>query len=918
MNKTVDNNIKVIITLGPSIRTEADLRKIKDKGVDFVRVNMSHSSIDDLKYYITLAKKVGIPFIIDTEGSQIRTGDLEQDKINFVEGSVVKIHNQEIIGDQENICLTPYHILDQLKEGDLIFVDFDTLIFKIANTKIIDQGYILARVISSGVLGNNKSAVIASATKNDFKLPVLTEKDKKSIELGLDQGIGHIAVSFVRKGRDVDVVKMETNNAMHIISKIESKESLENIDEIIEKTDYLLVDRGDMSKEIPIEKIPLIQKIILKKAKKKGKGVFIATNLLESMIENKKPTRAEVNDVINTILDGADGLILSAETAIGKHPMECINMMNKLIKHAKLIKDVDSIDSDKYLGSSESDSLIEPHGGKLIERFIDKAPADVDNLVKIELSEEKQMDVEQIAIGTFSPLEGFMIEKDFKAVLNNMRLDSGVAWPVSIVFDVSQEQAEKISVGDRVALTNNEGEIVAILHVEDKYAIDKEDTVNKLYCTNDKDHPGVKMVMEMGDILLGGKIDLIKRRESEFKEYELTPRQTRKLFEDRGWVKVVGFHTRNVIHRGHEFIQLNAMEEKNCDGLFVHPVIGKKKAGDYSSKYIINTYEKMMKDIYPKNRVVFATFATFSRYAGPREAIFTALCRKNFGCSHFIVGRDHTGVGDYYHPKASHQIFDKFSDLGIKPIIFNKVFYSDKLAKHIHEKDSDISEDLGELHISGTEARQMFEKGKTPPEWFMRPEISNIILKAIKNKEEVFIDSAQSKETNMGTVIWFTGLSGSGKTTIAIKVKEKLELMGKNVKIIDGDAIRNTRHEHLGFTRNDIKENNRLIAELAKNNRKDFDFILVPIISPYREDRKMARLIIGQNFIELFTNSSLKKCIARDVKGLYKKAMSGEINNFIGVSELNPYEAPNSHDIEINTEKLGVEESVEELINKII
>lgn len=743
-------DVKIITTLGPATNTEADLRRIKDKGVDFVRINMSHSSIKDLEYFIDLAKKVRIPFIIDTEGSQTRTGKLAKDKIKFEEGDVIKIHNKEIVGTKKEICLTPYSVLSQLKEGDLIFVDFDTLIFKVSDISTLKKGYVMARVMASGVLGNNKSAVIESAIKQEYNLPVLSPKDKQSIDLGLRRGISHIAVSFVRKGEDIDEVKKATNNAMHIISKIEAKESLVNIDDIIQRSDYLLVDRGDMSKEIPIEKIPLIQKIILKKAKIKKKPVFIATNLLETMMENKKPTRAEVNDVVSTILDGADGLILSAETAIGKHPLECINMMNKLIKHAQLIRDAKKLESQKYLSITLSDSLIEPHGGRLIERFIKKAPENINDLTRIKLNEDKQMDLEQIAIGTFSPLEGFMVKKDFESVLDDMRLANGVSWPIPIVFDIDKKQAKKISVGDDVALIDGEDEVMGILQVEDKYAFDKKVTVNKLYCTDDKNHPGVKMVMGMSDVLLGGKIDLLKRKESEFKEYELTPRQTRKLFEDRGWVKVVGFHTRNVIHRGHEFIQLQAMESHNCDGLFVHPIIGKKKSGDYNSEYIIQSYEKMMKEFYPKNSVVFATFSTFSRYAGPREAIFTALCRKNFGCSHFIVGRDHTGVGDYYHPNASHQIFSKFTDLEIKPVIFDKVFYSDKLKKHVHEKEVNMKDDLGELHISGTEARKILESGKTPPEWFMRPEISSIITKALGKSKEVFVGSKPRKLTNQG------------------------------------------------------------------------------------------------------------------------------------------------------------------------
>ena len=221
--------------------------------------------------------------------------------------------------------------------------------------------------------------------------------------------------------------------------------------------------------------------------------------------------------------------------------------------------------------------------------------------------------------------------------------------------------------------------------------------------------------------------------------YEITPKQSRRLFEERGWSKVVGFHTRNVIHKGHEFIQINAMEENNCDGLFVHPVVGKKKTGDFNAKYIIKSYELMNKNHYPKNRVLFGTFSTYSRYAGPREALFTALCRKNFGCSHFIVGRDHTGVKDFYHPKASHNIFERFPEIGIKAVKFDKVFYSQILEKHVHEQEEKEHSEEDKLHVSGTQARKILENGDNLPGWFMRPEISQVIRDSIMKGEEVFV-----------------------------------------------------------------------------------------------------------------------------------------------------------------------------------
>ena len=925
-----EKNVKIIVTLGPATNTEEDLKKIKDKGVDFVRINMSHSSIEDLRYFIKIAKKVDIPFIIDTEGSQIRTGDLEEKIIHYNEGEIIKIYGNKIIGNKKEICLTPGHILEQLETGDLLFVDFDTLILKISDISTIKEGYISARIMTEGNLGNNKAVIVSPGNNKVYHLPVLSEKDKQSINIGLEEGIGHLALSFVRKSQDLDEVRKVTNNAMYIISKVEAEESLHDIDKIIEKSDAVLMDRGDMSKEVPIEKIPLIQKIILKKAKERNTPVYIATNLLESMIVNKKPTRAEVNDVINTIIDGASGLILSAETAIGENPMECVNMLNKLIEHSKYVDDIENISHHEYLSdNSQTSSLIEPHGGKLVERFVKEIPENVNSLKKIKLNAEQLMDVEQIAIGTFSPIEGFMGKEDFQGILDHMKLKNGVVWPLPVTLDVSEEIASQIDLDETIILTNDKNEIVATMKVKEKYNYDKEEVISKLYCTDDKNHPGAKIVFNMKPVLLGGKINLIKRRESEHKEYELTPKQVRKLFEDRGWVKIVGFHTRNVIHRGHEFIQLDAMKKENCDGLFVHPIIGKKKVGDYNSKFIIKSYEEMMKNIYPKNKVVFSTFSTFSRYAGPREAIFTALCRKNFGCSHFIVGRDHTGVGDYYHPNASHQIFDKFPEIGIKPIKYGKVFYSDKLNHHVHEKETESGEELEPLHISGTEARKRFELGQVPPEWFMRPEVSSLIVESIKNGEEVFVREEMKKvepnENNEynkinnisnkeGKVIWFTGLSGSGKTTIALELRKKLESLGNKVEILDGDVVRDTLHKDLGFSREDIRENNRLIAELAKERAANNDFVLVPIISPYKEDRTMVRLIVGENFKELFINASLDECIRRDTKGLYKKALAGEINNFIGVAESNPYEIPDSPDIKLETQQISLNESVNQLI----
>lgn len=743
---------EIIVTLGPATNTEYHLRKLKDEGVAFVRINMSHSTIEDLRFFIGLAKKVGIPFIIDTEGSQIRTGNLVDSSIQVEENDEIKIFTQPLQGDATKICLTPGAVVGQLEAGDILRLDFDTLILRISDVSTLASGYVLAKVVTGGMLGKNKGVVVDSASNKHYVLPALTEKDYQSIQIGLAEGVGHIAASFMRSGIFVDEVRRATQGKMKIISKIECIDGLNNLDDIIAKSDAVLIDRGDLSKEISLERIPLSQKIIVYRARKSGKGAIVATNLLETMVKSRKPTRAEIHDITSSVLDGATGLTLAAETAIGNYPIECVHIMQKMISHVtksfktddfnkqdkELIK---RLDGENYLLDYNSNTaIVVPHGGKLINRCAAIRPEEqfLSSLPIVQLNENQLMDLEQIAIGTFSPLEGFMNQVELESVLEKMRLPSGVVWPMPIILDVSEEVASSVVEKKHVALANQSGKIVGLLNLEEIYNYEKEKMAEKLYGTLDASHPGVKMIRELKPVFLSGKIELYERRKSPTQEYELTPLQVRKLFEEKNWGKVVGFHTRNVIHRSHEFIQMEAMEQELCDGLFVHPVVGQKKVGDFQAKYIIQSYEIMMKRIYPKNRVLFSVLATYSRYAGPREAIFTALCRKNFGCSEFIVGRDHTGVGNFYSPTASHDIFQQFPELGIKPVYFNKISYSTKNNSYV-KVDTNPDADEHVVHISGTEARKMFESHQIPPEWYMRSEISNMIIKAVNNGEEVFV-----------------------------------------------------------------------------------------------------------------------------------------------------------------------------------
>ena len=742
---------RLIVTLGPSTNTIEKLSIIKSRGVDFVRINMSHSSLKDLEFFIDISKKVNIPFIIDTEGSQIRTGNLDTESNQFFEDQTIELHKNELIGNKQKISIRPPEIIDQLAVGDILYVDFDTLVLLITETKTLSHGFLKAKIISSGSLGSNKGIVLDPQIDRKINLPTLSKKDVSAIELGLKNNISHVAASFMRNKESVQYVRDISQGRMQIISKIECKDALQNLNDIIKESDFLLIDRGDLSKEIPIEKIPFTQKIIIDRAKSYNKRVFVATNLLESMILNRKPTRAEVHDIINTIVDGAYGLTLAAETAIGKYPIGCINMLYKIINHSMDIIDINEtknkekkfisfLENKNYLlNDNISSSLIKPHGGKLINRhttsLFDKK--ELSSFEAIKLSENQKLDVFQIAVGTYSPLEGFMTEPELESVLKDIKLPNGITWSLPILLDVDEHVSNKIGIGDVVGLKDNSNNIIGVIEVKDIYKFDKNLIQNTLYKTTDNNHPGVKHINSLGPVFIGGKINLFDNLNLNYNQYNLTPKQTRRLFNEKNWSKVVGFHTRNVIHRAHEHIQLSALDKGNCDGLFIHPVVGQKKSGDYNSNMIIRSYE-IMRDFYPDNKVVFGVLATYSRYAQEREAIFTAICRKNYGCSHFIIGRDHTGVGN--NKNSSHDIFSEILDLDMEIIKFNNVYFSTSDQKYIEQtSEAQSSNHENFKDISGTQAREMFSKLKRPPEWYMRPEISDMIISSLKSNEEVFV-----------------------------------------------------------------------------------------------------------------------------------------------------------------------------------
>lgn len=374
--------------------------------------------------------------------------------------------------------------------------------------------------------------------------------------------------------------------------------------------------------------------------------------------------------------------------------------------------------------------MIQPHGSKLVERVLhaeekEKALEKAKVLPSLKLNFELVSDVENIASGIFSPLEGFMGEGEYRNVLNHMRLSDDLPWPIPIVLDAEKEVAKKLKIGQEVILRNENNEPIAVLHLEEKYDYDREELAEKVFQTKDTAHPGVAKVKSMKDVLLAGKIDLIQESPTPFYNYKLKPIETRVLFKEKGWRTVVGFQTRNTPHIGHEYVQKTALTF--TDGIFVNPVIGRKKKGDFRDEVILASYDELIKYYYLKERAVVAILQMEMRYAGPREAIFHAIIRKNFGCTHIIIGRDHAGVGNYYAPYAAQDIFEEFPDLGIVPLFFKSFYFCKKCNSVVNEKTCP-HQSSEHINFSGTKIREMLIQGKIPPPELMRPEVAKIIL----------------------------------------------------------------------------------------------------------------------------------------------------------------------------------------------
>lgn len=734
-------NIKILATLGPSSLEEFTVQNMDSAGVDIFRINLSHTKAED---FLGIVKNVQSwtkkPLCADTEGAQIRTGKMsarggsafggKNNSVVIKNDSVVNLVSENVLGDELNIPLYPVAPHKILQTGDILSIDFNSVSVQVIK---IEKEKVFARVISGGTIGSNKGVNVDRLVD----LPAFTKKDLKVFQIAKKIKLTHFALSFASRKEDVAKLRSFFPYPIFIVSKIESRFGLANLEEICKASDAILIDRGDLSREVPLSKIALAQKYILNVANNLNVPVYVATNLLESMIKNCEPTRAEINDITSTLMEGAQGLVLAAETAIGKYPVQSVRMVSGIKKE---VEDWNRSGSKNYFNSIYEYNLIEPHGGVLVQNFLNSDKINsLKNYPKIDVDDRILSDVIQIAEGTYSPIRGFMNYKELISVLDHYKLPSGVVWTMPLLLQLTKANI-KFGKKDMLAIRREKDkEIYAVMQVSDIKKIDVVDIAKKWFGTNDREHPGVDSFMKKGDHMVSGEVFLIKKPNFYLDSYSLSPKQTRQIFKDRGWQKIVGFHTRNVIHRGHEFIQQKALELTKADALFISPVVGQKKKTDFSAEAILKSYEVMMKNnYYDPYPALLGTFNTYSRYSGPREAVFTALCRKNLGCSHFVVGRDHTGVGNYYSPDASQKLFDKVGDIGIIPLMFNTVYYC-QVCKKI--TDSCQHGEDKRLKISGTQVRQNILNNSDMPEYLLRKEIAEELKKMNKDpKSKLFED----------------------------------------------------------------------------------------------------------------------------------------------------------------------------------
>jgi sulfate adenylyltransferase len=533
-------------------------------------------------------------------------------------------------------------------------------------------------------------------------------------------------------------------------------------------------------------------------------------------------------------------------------------------------------------------TLVRPHGGALVNRIVSGSEAEAlrslaASLPRITLDAREQADLELIATGAASPLEGFLGPADYASVVDKLRLADGTVWPLPLTLATD---TTGLTPGSSAALHDASGRLWGVIEIEHVFTRDPLEESRKVYGTEEAAHPGVAYLLSRPRTLVGGRVQVLPLPEDlPFARFRLTPRELRAAIAARGWRRVAGFQTRNPIHRAHEHLTKLALEQS--DGLVLHPLVGETKGDDVPASVRFAAYEELVSRYYPRERTLLAAFPAAMRYAGPREALFHALVRKNYGINQLIVGRDHAGVGKYYGP-------------------YEPTFYC-------HACDAIASSRTcphgagSRLELSGTKVREILREGGNLPRKFTRPEIAEILR---DHYSAGTARPAPARRASAGFIVWFTGLSGAGKSTLAQALRRELGDERK-VEILDGDEVRTYLSKGLGFSKEDRDTNIRRIGYVARLLARNGTVAIGAAISPYAEIRDEVRRLAEQDgvpFVEVYAEASLESLTARDVKGLYKKAIAGEIEHFTGVSD--PYEPPTAAEIVVKTDKEPVVESL--------
>jgi sulfate adenylyltransferase len=558
--------------------------------------------------------------------------------------------------------------------------------------------------------------------------------------------------------------------------------------------------------------------------------------------------------------------------------------------------------------------LISPYGGSLVDLVVDaeqaaELKAHAGTLPSVQLSARAMCDLELLATGAFSPLDRFMNKADHTRVLEEMRLASGVLFPIPVTLPT--DQTDGVALDAEVALRSPNNDLLAVMTVEDVYEWDAAEVATKAFGTSDAKHPMVAEMAGWGKQNLSGALKVLQiPAHHDFAELRLTPVETRAKLDTFGRENVVAFQTRNPLHRVHEELTKRAAEA--VDGvLMIHPVVGLTKPGDVDHYTRVRTYRALTDNYYDSDRVILTLLQLAMRMGGPREALWHAIIRRNFGASHLIVGRDHAGPGidskgePFYGPyDAQEAVAEHEEELGVKMVPFQMVVYLPDEDRY--EEMDKVGEGVKTASISGTQVRDEFlAAGKALPEWFTRPEVAAILAETHPPMHK------------QGVCVWFTGLSGAGKTATADVLTNLIMEHGRQVTVLDGDVVRTHLSKGLGFSKEDRDTNIRRIGFVSGEIVRHGGMTICAAISPYIAMRNEARAMAGSDhFVEVFVNTPLEVAESRDVKGMYAKARRGEIKGFTGIDD--PYEDPPNPEITLNTVDYTAEQNARKILAYLV